>query len=336
MPETILLTGCTGYLAKHILLRLLNAGHVVRGSLRSDTRAQEVRQAVAPHLTDPALLDNLSFVQLDLTKDEGWDSAMRDITILMHTASPFPFTQPKDENDLIRPAVDGTLRALRAAQNAGVKRVILTSSTAAISGSPGSGTKTEADWTDITASGVTPYVKSKTLAEKAAWDFVEKHPDMVLTTINPGFILGPSLDAHYGTSLLAIERILAARDPAVPRIGFTTVDVRDVADMHVGAINTPDTEGKRILSVAEFMWFTELAGAIARAFPDRKVVTRQAPNALMRVMALFDPAIRQLVPALGKRDEISNARARSIFGIDFRPVEDAVVASAQSVIAAGK
>lgn len=336
MSQTVLLTGITGFLAKHIALGLLNAGYTVRGSLRSPARADEVRDALRGHLKDAAALDRLSFVPLDLARDEGWAEAMAGCDVLMHTASPFPLDQPKDENEVIRPAVDGTLRALKAATEAGVHRVILTSSTVAVSGYAGDGRIDESNWTDLNGPGITPYIKSKTLAEQAAWTHAEAHPELKLTVINPGFILGPALDAHYGTSLQVIERVLAAKDPAIPQFGFSTVDVRDVADMHVAAIAMPASEGKRILSVADFLWFSGIAQTVAARYPDRRIVTRRAPNLLVRLLAVFDPTLRQIVPSLGKRSDVSNARAREVFGMSFRPLDEAVATAAQSVIDAGK
>ncbi|MEL6798654.1 MAG: NAD-dependent epimerase/dehydratase family protein [Pseudomonadota bacterium] len=202
MPQTVLLTGVTGFIAKRIALDLLNAGHTVRGSLRSAARADEVRDALRPHLTDPTALNRLSFVELDLNSDTGWDAALQGTDALMHTASPFPMAQPKDENDIIRPAVDGTLRALRAAQKAGVTRVILTSSVVAIEATDvGTRPYTPDDWSDPTHPKSNAYYKSKTLAERAAWDFVANHPEMQLTTVNPALVLGTPMDANYGTSL---------------------------------------------------------------------------------------------------------------------------------------
>ena len=336
MPRTVLLTGITGFLAKHIALQLLEAGHTVRGSLRDMARADEVRAALSAHLGDESALDRLDFVTLDLSRDGGWDRALADVDVLMHTASPFPFTQPRDESEVIRPAVDGTRRALSAARASGVGRVIMTSSAVAIMGLVSDGVQTEEDWTNPDDPGITPYVKSKTLAERAAWDIADADPGMALTVINPGFILGPALDAHYGTSLRVIERLLKARDPAVPKVGFSTVDVRDVARMHVAAIGSPETEGKRFMAISDFLWFSDMARILAAAYPDRRIVTREAPNLLMRLIALFDPDMRQLLPSLGKRSKADARRAREVMGMDFRPVDEAVLASARSVIDAGR
>ena len=267
-----LVTGATGYIAKHVVLELLKSGYRVRGSLRSMHRADEVRNAVRPHL-DPAFdLDAaLSFVELDLNRDAGWTTALEGIDVLLHTASPFPIQLPDDENELIRPAVDGTLRALNAAQTTGVKRVILTSSTAAVTyrDAPADGVEfNEVDWTDVDHLTCLSYAKSKTLAERAAWSFVDTETaGFELTTINPGFVLGPPLDKTIGTSMQVITRLLSARDPALPNLGFATVDVRDVAKMHVRAIDRSATHGLRILAVSGFIWFQDLARAIKTAFP---------------------------------------------------------------------
>ena len=337
MSKVILLTGATGYIAKHIALQLLEAGYSVRGTVRNLSRGAEVLDAVRPHLSNAANLDSrLTFVALDLTADDGWDAAMTGVDVLMHTASPFPMVQPKNEDDLIRPAVDGALRALRAAHKAGVSRVVLTSSTAAISGSelpPGDATFDETNWTDPADPHASAYTRSKTLAEQAAWDFVhDEAPDMDLTTVNPGFVLGAPLDANFGTSIALIERLLRAKDPMLPDIGFATVDVQDVAEMHVTVIAKPQTFGQRIMTVDRFMSFTQLAQAIKTAYPDRKIVTRVAPNFVIRLLGFFDPAIKSILPSLGRVDKIDNARAISTFGRGMRQAHKAAVSSADYLI----
>ena len=244
--NTVLLTGASGFIAKHISVHLLNAGFNVRASLRSLDRADEVHDAVSAHVDDRASIgESLSFVELDLSKDEGWAEAMIGVDVLMHTASPFPLEQPDDEHQLIRPAVDGALRAIKAAHEAGIERVIMTSSSVAIANTtkPAGATFDERDWSDVNGEA-TPYAKSKTLAERAVWDYVrDEAPNLQVTMINPGFVLGPALDSKYGTSLQVIERILEAKDPALPNFGFSTVHVDDIAKMHVKAINTPGSIG---------------------------------------------------------------------------------------------
>ncbi|MEE9388070.1 MAG: aldehyde reductase [Paracoccaceae bacterium] len=336
-PQTVLLTGATGFIAKHIALKLLNAGYDVVGSVRSVSRGDEVRAAVAPHLNKGVDLNkNLRFVALDLGRDDGWDAAMDGIDILMHTASPFPLQAPKDENELIRPAVDGTLRALKAAHKAGIKRVVLTSSFAAVMRAKlpaGRTAYNESDWSDPQDPNIDTYSKSKTLAERAAWDFVKNDaPEMALTTINPTLVMGPPLDVHFGSSVEVVQRFLQAKDPMLPRFGLGCVDVRDIAEMHVRALSTPDAEGKRILGVHSFRWFTDLTQTLKTRFPERKIVTRQAPNFIVKILALFDATIRGIVPDLGRRFDASNERAKTILGMDFISAEDSLIATAEFLI----
>lgn len=335
--KTVLLTGASGYIAKHIALKLLNAGYIVVGSVRSMARGVEVRAAVAPHLTSTDDLDRrLRFVALDLGQDQGWSDAMEGIDILMHTASPFPMTQPKNEADLITPAVEGTLRALKAAHAAGIKRVVLTSSFAAIMESdlpPGKAAYDEENWSDPSRPAISPYTKSKTLAERAAWDFVRDHaPDLALTTINPTMVLGPPLDTNFGTSVQVVQRLLRAKDPMLPRFGLAIVDVRDVAEMHMRALLTPASAGMRILAADRFFWFQEMAETLKEQFPNRRIVTRRAPDFVVRILAVFDKAIAQIVPILGVRFNVSNSRAREILGMEFIPGTTSITETADFLI----
>lgn len=329
----VVVTGSSGFIAKHIVRQLLDAGYAVRGSVRSQDRGHEVRTAVEKHLKDKTRLDErLSFVTLDLDRDDGWEQALCGARALLHTASPFPLVQPADAQDVIRPAVEGTIRALRAAKQAGVERVVMTSSSVAIMFKkiePGHGALNESDWSDLQDSCATPYVKSKTLAERAAWDFVAgEGAGLQLTTINPGFVLGPPLDGNFGTSLKVIQRLLRAKDPMLPNFGFPTVDVRDIATMHLRALEMPETAGKRYIGGDEFLWFPQMAEALKEALPGRRIVTRKAPNAIVRFLSLFDKEIRTILPNLDREDRISADRARRDFGIDF-------IAARESVKAAG-
>lgn len=321
-PQTILVTGATGYIGKHIVLQLLNAGYAVKGSLRDTGREAELHTALRPHLDDPSALERLSVVALNLMQDDGWDAAMQGVDVLMHTASPFPLGQPKDEQDLIRPAVDGAMRAVRAAQTAGITRVIMTSSSAAILSTQlpdGKPAHDEDDWTDLTHPGATAYVKSKTMAERAVWDWQSSQaPEMQVTMINPVFVLGAPLDSNYGSSIELIERLMKGSDPMVPDIGFPCVDVRDIALMHVLALETPNSIGNRIIGADRSHRMCEMAQFLKQDHPQRRIATRVAPNLLMRAMALFDPAIRSIVPMLGKQEKVSNARAQQLLGMKFR------------------
>ena len=337
----VLLTGASGYIGKHITLQLLNQGYEVRASVRNLSKSSEVRDAVAPHLLDISKLDShLTFIELDLEKDSGWDSALKNIDVLMHTASPFPLTSPKDENDLIRPAVEGTLRALRAAKNLGVKRVILTSSVAAIYGRElPSGTLAydETMWTDIEHPvGRVAYTKSKTLAEKAAWNFIKNDaPEISLTTINPVLVLGAPLDKNFGSSISLVERILNGSDPMLPDLKFALVDVRDVAKMHVDAITNEKTKGERIIASSETRSFVEIAKLLKSLYPKSKVKSAQAPTLIIRLLSLFDGSIKAILPQLGKPMNVSGAKAQRLMSISFIPVEVTLKESADYLIKNG-
>ncbi len=337
MSKTILLTGASGYIAKHIALKLLDAGHTVRGTVRNLARGAEILDAVRPHLSDSTDLDKrLSFVAVDLNVDDGWSTAMDGIDVLIHTASPFPLEQPKDEDELIRPAVDGALRALRAANTAGVKRAVVTSSTVAISGSglpSGDTAFDETNWTDPNDPEISAYAKSKTLAEQAAWAFVrDEASDLALTVINPGFVIGAPLDASFGTSISVIERLVRGKDPMLPNIGFASVDVRDVAELHVKVIDDPETFGQRIMAVDCFLSFVQIARAIKTAYPARRIPTRVAPDFLIKLLGIFDPAIKSIIPSLGRVDKLDNTRAIATLGRGMRQAPKAAVSSAAYLI----
>lgn len=329
MPESrhIFLTGITGFIAKRIAADLLVAGHRITGSLRSPDRGEEVRAAVTPHLAGPPG-DRLRFVTLDLTRDAGWHEAMAGVDVLIHTASPFPLVQPKDPEALIRPAVDGTLRALRAAQAAGVTRVILTSSMAAVMHTGKPATRlTEADWTDPASPTATAYDRSKTLAERAAWDFAAEH-GLDLTSVNPGLVVGRPLDRHYGTSLRVIERLMSGKDPAVPNFGLPVVDLADVSALHLAALDRPETVGKRLVGAERFMMAPDIARLLSEAYPDRRIATRIAPKPLLRLLALVDPSVRTVLPSLGLRLTIDDSATRALTGITPRPAPEAILDSA--------
>lgn len=338
---TVLLTGASGYIGKHIALQLLNQGYTVRASVRSLSKSAEVIDAVEPGLIEKTNLDSrLTFVELDLEKDAGWDLALRGVDVLMHTASPFPIASPKDENELIRPAVDGTLRALKAAHAAGVKRVILTSSYAAIYGCDlpaGMGAYDETLFTDVTHPvGRVAYTKSKALAEQAAWNFVkEKAPNIELTTINPVLVLGAPLDTNFGSSISVVERIMKGKDPMLPDLRFPIVDVRDVAQMHVQAITIDATKGQRILASAETFSFVEMAKLIKSLYPKSKAKTLQAPIALIKFLSLFDGEIKAVLPLLGKPMLTENQKAKKLFGMKFIPAEVAIRESAEYLVRKG-
>lgn len=334
----VLLTGSSGYIGKHITLQLLKAGYDVKASVRTAAKGEEVKSAMVAHLPEGFdLSSKLSFVELDLEIDAGWDSAIEGVDVLVHSASPFPIASPKDENDLIRPAVEGTLRALRAAHGAGVKRVILTSSVAAIYGTELPVGKTEFDetvWSDVHHPvGRVPYTKSKTLAEKAAWDYIASTaPELELTTVNPVLVAGAPLDRHFGSSVSVVERILNRVDPVLPDLSFSIVDVKDVAAMHVKAIDIEAAKGQRFIASAGSRTFVQIAKALQAGFPQRKFNTGQAPSFLIRFLALFDPEIKAVLPTLGKHIGVNSSKTQKVLGIDFISPETSLVETAHYLI----
>lgn len=330
----VLLTGASGFVARHILEVLLGQGHSVRASVRSPARAEDLRATLTGDQRD-----RVSFVTLDLTRDNGWTDAARGCSAIIHTASPFPLAQPKDEGDLIRPAVDGTLRALRAARDGGVGRVVLTSSIAAITSSTlpqGRSLHDERDWTDPAHPTASAYVRSKMLAERAAWDFVrDEAPELALTALNPGFILGPFRGDHVGSSVGLVQRLLRGKDPMLPRFGFPVVDVRDVAQAHVAALSRPQTRGNRYVLSAGSLWFADMGRILKSAHPERKIPTRTAPDLLIRALALFDGELRTAVRLLGVCDQLDTSAARRDLGIEFIAPDDALRATAQDLLDKG-
>lgn len=334
MVETVLLTGASGFIAKHVALQLLQAGHVVRGSVRTGARGGELRAALAPHLP-PEALARLEVVELDLLADAGWGAAMAGISALVHTASPFPIAQPKNPDDVIRPAVEGTRRALEAAAAAGVRRVVLTSSTVAVLNESLDEVQDEEDWCDLSLPSSTAYARSKTMAERLAWQIAGER-GLALTTVNPGMVLGPPLDADTGSSVGLVRRILSGKDPMLPPFGFPVVDVRDVATVHLRALERPDSAGLRVIAAAGSLTLAGIGQVLKREWPARKIATREAPKWLMRLLALRDAEVRSILPKLGKLERVSNRRAIDVFGMQFIPAEQALLETARWLVASGQ
>jgi nucleoside-diphosphate-sugar epimerase len=337
--STVLVTGGSGFIGSQSILQLLAAGHTVRTTVRSLQRASEVRQMLRQAGADPA--DRLSFFAADLIRDAGWPEAVSGCDYVLHVASPFPANVPKDENDLIVPAREGALRVLRASRDAGVKRVVLTSSFAAIGygQAPQAAPYNETNWTNPNGEGATPYVKSKTLAERAAWDFIAREGrGLELSVVNPVGVFGPVLGPDYATSILLVQRMMDGALPGCPRICFGAVDVRDVVDLHIRAMTNPAAIGERFLAVAgDFMWMVEIAKTLKTHLGDaaKRVPTRELPNWLVRLASLKDPAIKQILPELGKAKNGTSEKARRMLGWKPRSNEECVVATAESLIRLG-
>jgi nucleoside-diphosphate-sugar epimerase len=337
--SAVLVTGGSGFVGSYTILQLLAAGHSVRTTVRSLKREGDVRAMLKTAGIEPG--DRLSFVAADLEADAGWPEAVAGCEYVQHVASPFPVGVPKDENELIAPAREGTLRLLRAAHAAGVRRVVLTSSFAAIGygHEPQRAPFDETSWTDPTADGVSPYVKSKTLAERAAWDFVATAPDgPELSVINPVGVFGPVLGPDYSTSILLVQRMMDGAMPGCPRLSFGIVDVRDVADLHVTAMTHPAAKGERFLAISgDFASIFEMAKMLKAGVGPaaKRVPTRQLPDLLVRLAALLDPSVRQILPELGKPKNATGAKAKRLLGWSPRSREEAIVATAESLIRLG-
>jgi nucleoside-diphosphate-sugar epimerase len=334
--KTVLVTGGSGFLAGWCLVELLRRGYRVRTTVRDLAREPEVRAAIGSEV-DPG--DRLTVLAADLLADAGWEQAVSGCDYVLHVASPFPPVQPRDPDELIVPAREGTLRVLRASLDAGVDRIVVTSSVAAISGGgkPVSGPLTEENWSDPDNPRLSHYARSKTIAERAAWDFMrERGATGRLATVNPGAILGPVLEDDRSYSLEAIERLLRGM-PGVPRIGFNFVDVRDVVDLQIRAMTDPEVGGERFIAVQSFMWMSEVAAVLRdRLGADaERVPTRSVPNLVVRAMAIFDPGIRSIVGQLGKKTQVSSEKARARLGWSPRPIEDTIADCARSLLDRG-
>jgi nucleoside-diphosphate-sugar epimerase len=337
---SVLVTGGTGFLGVHCLVQLLEAGHDVRTTLRSPARVGHVREMLKRGGIDPAQAP-LTFHTADLMADAGWAEAVKGCDYVLHVASPFPDRVPKDENELIAPAREGALRVLSAARQAGVKRVVMTSSFAAISYGHRAGMDafTENDWTDLKNTSVAPYPKSKTLAERAAWDFIAREGGgLELSVINPVGIFGPVLGADYSTSILVVKRLLDGSLPGCPDLWFQTVDVRDAAALHLKAMMAPEAAGERFLATTGVaVSMRDIAVILRDNLGDaaRRAPTRVLPNWMMSLMGLLDGQVRSVLPELGKRKVASFEKARQMLGWEPRSTQEAVLATARSLLVLG-
>lgn len=334
MAGAVLVTGGSGYIAGETIRQLLTAGWTVHTTVRNLAREAELRSLLG------GTADTLKFFAADLMADAGWAEAAAGCTHLCHMASPLPAHAPKNHDELIVPARDGALRALRAAKSAGIRRVVLTSSMAAVAYGHGRGQHrfTEADWTNVDSPDAYAYVKSKTIAERAARDWVAAEGgDMEFVSVNPVLVLGPLHSADFSTSLEAIKKLLEGSIPGLPNFGFGVVDVRDVADLHVRCLTAPDMAGERFLCSGRFLWMRDIAAILKAGLGEqaRKVPTRRLPDWLVRVAALFDPLIRQVLGELGNERDADTSHARQKLGWTTRPEEETILDTARDMIRLG-
>jgi len=339
MKDLVLVTGGSGFIGAHCIAKLLADGYRVRTTVRSLSREADVRAMLKN--AGVKVGDALSFASADLMLDAGWKEAVAGCRYVLHLASPLPPNVPRHEDELIVPARAGALRVLRAARNAGVERVVQTSSFAAI----GYGRETmdrpftEADWTDPNAKELTAYTKSKTLAERAAWDFMAREGGALeLATVNPVAVFGPVLGSDYSASIQVVQKLMDGSMPGCPRLTLGVVDVRDVADLHLRAMTSAAANGERFLATGDgFMSVQEIAFVLKARMGEaaKRVSTRTVPDWLMRVGSLFSPVVRQIVPELGKVKNASNEKPRRVLGWEPRSNEDAIVATAESLVQLG-
>lgn len=337
--ELVLVTGGSGFIGAHCILRLLEAGYRVRTTVRSLEREADVRGMLKMGGAEPR--ETLSFVAADLISDAGWPEAVAGCDFVLHVASPLPRELPKDENELIVPAREGALRVLRASRDAGVKRVVLTSSFGAV----GYGHKEQAapfdetNWTDLRGDDVIAYTKSKTLAERAAWDFIAKEGGgLELSVVNPVGVFGPVLGPDYSASILMVQRLMDGALPGCPKLYYGVVDVRDVADLHLRAMTNSAARGERFLAVAgDFLTIQGIAKVLKSRMGEaaRRVPTGELPNWMVKLASLMDPAVKLITPELGKKRNATNAKAARLLGWLPRSREDAVAATAESLVRLG-
>lgn len=321
--ETVLVTGGTGFVGIHLILQLLQNGYSVKTTLRDINRKEEVFNMLENGgLTFPKNY-HLAFVEADLNKDDNWDEAVKDCHYVLHVASPFPQGEPKDENELIIPAKEGTLRVLEAAKSAGVKRVVITSSFGAIGYSinPLNHVFTEEDWTDPSKKN-TAYIKSKTIAELAAWDYIKHNDgDLELTVINPVGIFGPVLSNSFSSSIQLVEQLLTGKMPAIPKLYFNVVDVRDVADIHIKAMKNPEAKGQRFLATSDGSTSLPEIANLLRSQPNKfgsKVTRKVLPNWLVKILSVFKPELKSVSKQVGIVKILSNEKAKKL--LDWHPI----------------
>lgn len=337
--EMVLVTGGTGFVGSHCVLQLLKKGYNVRTTLRSMKRKDEV---IAMMRTGGVTsFDNLTFVEADLTKDDNWSEAVKGCTYVLHVASPFFSQLPKDENEMIRPAVDGTLRILKAARDAGVKRVVVTSNFGAVgySHKDPNTVITEEEWTDPNEK-MTSYNKSKVLAERTAWDFMKREGgNLELSVINPVFILGPALGPDLSSSFHTLEVILNGSMKAVPNIPFNIIDVRDVADLHIRAMTNPGAKGQRFIALAGGkITMPEIALLLKKKMPQvaGKVPVKTLPNWVIYIAALFSAQAKIVAPLLKVSRNVTSAKAQKVLGwTSMANNEEAILASVESMVKFG-
>ncbi|MBI1340218.1 NAD-dependent epimerase/dehydratase family protein [bacterium] len=336
MGDKVLVTGASGFIAQHVIVRLLAKGYDVRGTVRSKAKGEALKTSLAPHAPR---IDEMELAEADLSSDAGWDAAAAGCAFVQHIASPLPTSLPKSDDELIIPARDGALRVLKAAKAAGAKRVVMTSSMAAVAygwGDKRPALLDESHWSKPAGPDNTAYTRSKTIAERAAWDYARgEGAPLDLVCLNPGAVLGPALTREVSASLEVVIQPMQKKLPAVPNVGFAVVDVRDVADAHITAMTAPGAGGERFLLANEFMWFAEVCDILREAYPNRGIPKGRLPDWGLKLAANFNPTLKQIIPELGRKRAVSHEKAKASLGFEPIAGREAVLAAAKSLIDLG-
>ena len=338
MTEKVLLTGISGWIAKHTAIELLNSGYEVLGTVRNKNLIEQTKETLSKYTS----VDKLSFVELDLLKDDGWNKASMGCKYIMHIASPFPMKVSNDRNILLPVAVDGTLRVLNAGLNAGVEQIIKTSSIVAMFRKPNRSNPYsfgESDWTDENwIEGVNDYFLSKTKAERTAWEFMEsKGLKNKLTTINPGGVFGDALDKKGGTSIEYVRQFMAGKFPGAPKFAVLISDVKDIAKAHVACIGNNKVGGRRLIIGKEVKRLVELSQIMAEAMPEyaKKLPKKELPNFMVKLISFIDSSAKMMIPDLGILMQTDSTYAEELLGFKFKPAKDCIIENARSVVRLG-
>jgi dihydroflavonol-4-reductase len=334
----ILVTGASGYVGKWCVVKLLETGYRVRGTIRGESKARQVRDTVAATVGAEAA-SRLELVTADILDEKGWPEAMAGVNAVFHVATAVRGDEPKDPNVVIRPAIEGTERVLRFAKEAGIKRVILTSSIATVGYGHGqtSGRRVYDETYSTNLDGMRftwAYCIGKTKAEQAAWAFAKANR-LDITTIHPGAIIGPALDDDASISVGMVSGLLDNSMPALPSNGYSIIDVRDVADMHVAALEKPEAIGQRYLATAQYMKFPEIAQVLRELYPDRKIVQKTVPDWIMFLMARFGGPVRQIINDIGNEKVFDGSKGERLMGKSYIPARQTIADTAESVIRLG-
>ena len=333
--KNVFISGISGFIGTHITIEGIRRGYHITGTTRSLKKEEEVKKIIANILGEEAL-KSLTIFHCDLNSSDGWANAMKGCDAILHVASPFPMGLPKHEDDLILPARNGVKHVFEAALKNNIHRIVQTSSIAAImyGHEPGKTDFTEEDFTNINGAMISPYTKSKALAEQDVWKYAKQHPELKVSVINPGFVLGPLLNKEIGTSGDVILKLMKGEFPGVPKLGFPIVDVRDVAAAHYNALENDISIGQRYATVSESFWFKEIAIAILEAYPtyNKKVKAKELPNWFLKIFSLFDKPTRMIIDELGFCAIISNDKLKRDLKIQPIAAKDAIQSTAKSLV----